>query len=121
MTAAATPLGVGIVGCGQVASELHAPALRAVEGARLVAVADVDAARARALAAREGVAAVYEDAAALAADPAVDLVAVCVPPRWHADVALAALDAGGTCSSRSRSPRRSTTRTRSSPTRRSTT
>jgi myo-inositol 2-dehydrogenase / D-chiro-inositol 1-dehydrogenase len=37
---------------------------------------------------------VHGDAAALAADGEIDLVAVCTPPRQHAQAALAALDAG---------------------------
>jgi predicted dehydrogenase len=59
-----------------------------------VALADVDETRARELAAAHGIERVHRDAAALAADDGVDLVAVCTPPRHHALPAHAALDAG---------------------------
>jgi predicted dehydrogenase len=59
-----------------------------------VALADVDEARARELAEEHGIARVHRDAAALAADDGVDLVAVCTPPLHHASPAHAALEAG---------------------------
>jgi predicted dehydrogenase len=65
-----------------------------VDGVEAVAVADVDEERAREVAAAHGIARVHRDAAALAADDGVDLVAVCTPPRHHALPARAALDAG---------------------------
>jgi len=90
----ALPLRLGFAGCGRVTADLHLPALARVEGIEAVAVADPDATRAREVAARFGIAAVHADAAALAADPGVDLVAVCSPPRHHAEAALVALAAG---------------------------
>ena len=87
------PLRIGFVGCGRATADLHLPALRSGPFA-VVAVADVDGARAQAVAERAGGARAYEDAAALAADPRVELVAVCSPPRTHAEAAEAALAAG---------------------------
>ena len=84
------PLGVGLVGCGRVTRSHHLPALRRVPGVRAVAAFDLDAA---ALARVPGVRA-HESLEALLGDPAVELVAVCVPPAAHADVAVAALQAG---------------------------
>lgn len=87
-------LRIGFVGCGRVAEDLHLPALRRVEGVRVVAIADSSpTARAR-------LKAIVPDARELAShvdlvsDPAVDVVAVCVPPFLHADVAVSALVAG---------------------------
>jgi predicted dehydrogenase len=79
-------LRVGLVGCGTVARH-HVPALRAARGAELVAVFDVDGAAAA------------QTGAQLAGSlgeliERVDLVAVCTPPEHHADVAVAALEAG---------------------------
>ncbi len=90
----AGPLRIGFVGCGRVTAELHLPALARVEGVEAVALADPDTACARRVAGEFGIARVHPDAATLAADPAVDLVAVCSPPRHHAEGALAALAAG---------------------------
>jgi len=88
------PLRIGFLGCGRATATLHLPALRRVDAVEVVALADVDEARARELAAAHGVARVHPDAAALAADDDVDLVAVCTPPRHHALPAHTALDAG---------------------------
>jgi predicted dehydrogenase len=77
---------VGIVGCGRV-SRRHVPALRAARGVELVAAFDVDAS-----AARSTGAAVAGSVQELI--ERVDLVAVCTPPAAHAEVAVAALEAG---------------------------
>jgi predicted dehydrogenase len=79
-------LAVGIVGCGAVAAH-HVPALRAARGARLAAAFDLDAAAAAATGAP--VTGSLEELLEMA-----DLVAVCTPPDRHADVAVAALEAG---------------------------
>jgi myo-inositol 2-dehydrogenase / D-chiro-inositol 1-dehydrogenase len=92
--ASARPLRIGFVGCGRVAADLHLPALARIDGVEAVALADPDTACARRVAGAFGVPRVHPDAATLAADPTVDLVAVCSPPRHHAEGALAALAAG---------------------------
>ncbi len=92
--ALAGPLRIGFVGCGRVTAELHLPALAHVDGVEAVALADPDTACARRVAGAFGIDRVHPDAATLAADPSVDLVAVCSPPRHHAEGALAALAAG---------------------------
>ena len=79
-------LAVGIVGCGAVARH-HVPALRAARGVRLVAAFDLDATAAA------GTGAPVAGSLAELID-AVDVVAVCTPPDRHADVAVAALQAG---------------------------
>ena len=79
-------LAVGIVGCGAVAGH-HVPALRVARGAQPAMAFDLD----RAAAAGTGVpfAGSLEELI-----EHVDLVAVCTPPDRHADVAVAALEAG---------------------------
>ena len=86
------PLGLGLVGAGRfgdfvagVAADLPAVALRAV--------ADADAGRAAALAARHG-AQVAGDWTTLIDHRGVDAVVVATPPATHAAVAMAALAAG---------------------------
>ncbi len=87
-------LRLGVVGCGRATCELHLPALKHVPALSVSALCDTsEEALARALKI-SGSAAGYADYRALVADPNVDVVAVCVPPRHHLPVAMAALDAG---------------------------
>ena len=82
-----------IVGCG-VIGPTHADALKALasEGAHLAACADAVPERAAALAAKYGAAAKsLED---VLADPAIDIVHVCVPSGLHAEIGVRALEAG---------------------------
>ena len=87
-----TPMNIGIVGCGQIVRAYLAtfPALDAV---RLVAVADIDTARAQSIADElPGVRAMSVEA--LMSDAGVDLVLNLTIPAAHAQVALAAIAAG---------------------------
>jgi predicted dehydrogenase len=87
-----TPRGFGIVGTGIVAA-MHADAIAALPGARLVAVTDVDADAAAVFAASRGGTA-ERDLDALLARGDVDVVCVCVPSGLHAEVGLRAVKAG---------------------------
>lgn len=82
----------GVVGCAGV-GETHAAALGTVEGAELVACADVDADAAAALADEHGCGA-YADAAEMIDDADLDAVSVCTPSGTHADVTVEAARAG---------------------------
>jgi myo-inositol 2-dehydrogenase / D-chiro-inositol 1-dehydrogenase len=85
------PLRVGVIGAGIMGAD-HANTLRrSVRGAEVTAVADVDRARAEAVA--EG-ARTYDDAFALIADPAVDAVLIASHDSVHAAQVLAAARAG---------------------------
>jgi predicted dehydrogenase len=88
------PLGVGIVGCGRAAEELHLPGLRAVNGLDAAALADVDERRLDRVGNRFEVRRRFGDYRELVNDPAIDIVAVCVPAGLHAEVGLAAIAAG---------------------------
>ncbi|WP_284253665.1 Gfo/Idh/MocA family protein [Pseudolysinimonas kribbensis] len=85
-------VGVGIVGVGGIAVS-HMAALRATDVARLVAVTDLDRARAGEVARQEGVIAAA-DVAALLADPAVEAVIVCTPNLTHEQLGRQVLAAG---------------------------
>ena len=91
MTDGAT-IGVGVVGLGMI-SRPHLEGYRAAVGADLVAVCDIDAARAKAEGERYGARA-YTDFAELLADPAVDAVALQLPHQLHHRLAKQALEAG---------------------------
>ncbi|MGX7709425.1 Gfo/Idh/MocA family protein [Methylobacterium sp. Gmos1] len=89
-------LGIGIIGAvpGRAwASISHVPAVAAVPGLALRAVATTRPESAAAAGAAFGTRA-YADARALIADPAVDIVAVTVRVPAHRDLVLAALEAG---------------------------
>ncbi|WP_369046287.1 Gfo/Idh/MocA family protein [Sinomonas sp. P10A9] len=87
------PLRIGIIGCGKIVGQ-YLDSFRRLEDVRLVAVADLDAARAGAVAEEygQGVRAVAVDEL-LAADD-VDLVLNLTVPAAHAEVALKAIAAG---------------------------
>jgi myo-inositol 2-dehydrogenase / D-chiro-inositol 1-dehydrogenase len=84
---------LGIIGCGYVTLDRHLPALRDVPEIEVVAVADTVSERA-AEAARRAPQARAVDVDALLGDGSVEAVAVCTPPATHAELAVAALDAG---------------------------
>jgi len=90
----AASFGIGIIGCGRAAVELHLPALVKLPGARVVALADADPAALDAAAGRFGIAVRSADPASLLAVPGVDVVAVCVPAVGHEAAAMPAIEAG---------------------------
>ncbi len=79
-----------IVGAGAIA-QLRKMAIGMMPGARLAGVFDIVPERAAALA---GQATVFGSVEALVASEAVDAVIICTPPHTHADIAIAALEAG---------------------------
>jgi predicted dehydrogenase len=81
---------VGIIGAGWIAAE-HAATLQQLDGINVVAVCDLDEARARKLADH---AAIYTDWRELMSREKPDAVFVCTPPLTHREVAVAALEQG---------------------------
>ena len=93
----ADKLRVGIIGCGGIANGKHLPALtRLKDKVELVSFCDIIPEKA-ALAAKEyGVvgAKTTDDYEKLVSDPALDVVHVLTPNSSHADITIAALEAG---------------------------
>lgn len=86
-------LGFGIIGCGVIA-DFHANALFELSGdADLLGVADVNYDAAEKFANRHRIRP-YPDVPALLADKAVDVVCICTPSGYHADVVRQAAEAG---------------------------
>lgn len=85
-------LKIGIIGCGKIAEVRHAPEYDENPGCEIVAYYDVDPARAALLAERFG-GQVYGSIDELLAS-GVDAVSVCVANVVHAEVSVAALQAG---------------------------
>lgn len=89
------PVRIGIVGTGGIAEARHLPSLRELgDRVEVVGVMDVDAERAEAFAARNGIDGVYTTLADLIAGARPQLVHICTPPSTHVDLAVQALEAG---------------------------
>ncbi len=86
-------IGIGLAGTG-VAGGMHARALRRTDSVRLVAVADVDWARARAFADEWRIPQAYGDVQQMLSDPAVAAVHLCTPPGLHESLTRACASAG---------------------------
>lgn len=87
-------ISLAVIGCGDVATSRHLPAIAANPDTRLVACCDVDAARATAAATAFGAEMATADAAAVLADPAITAVIVATPPWVSPGLAIQALRAG---------------------------
>jgi predicted dehydrogenase len=97
-------LRVGIIGTGrprQTAgatgfgmAHWHARGYAAAPGCAIVAVADVVEENARAFAAEHGAGQIYTDYRAMLAGEQLDIVSVCTWPRLHAEMVIAAAEAG---------------------------
>lgn len=87
-------IGVGVIGCGFVGRGAHVPAFSAIQGARLIAVADPDTNRLSKVAAKHQVDSTYQDYTDLVNDPGVQAVVVAAPTPLHAEASLAAIKAG---------------------------
>jgi predicted dehydrogenase len=82
-------VGIGIVGVGRMGADHARIISRLVPAARLAGVADVNVAAARGLADELGIASVYDSAAELAADPAVQGVLIATSTSRHLEVVRA--------------------------------
>ena len=87
---------VGIIGTGGIAGGKHMPALSKLDGVEMTAFCDIEESKARAAAARFGTAdaKVYTDYRELLQDPSIDVVHVLTPNDSHAEITVAALEAG---------------------------
>jgi len=83
----------GLIGCGGI-GQIRARALRGAGALRLAAAGDSDRARAEAAVAAAGGGAAVSDWRALVRRDDVDAVIVSTPPALHAEIAIAALEAG---------------------------
>ncbi len=86
-------LKAAVVGAGWIAEHGHLPGYQRA-GVSVVAIADVAVERARALARAFAVERTYSDWHEMLKEERPDIVSVCVPNVFHAEVALGALNAG---------------------------
>ncbi len=87
-------INVGVIGAGAIGGVHAENLMRRVLGAGVVAVMDIDAAAAKAVAARCDGARVHRDAGDLINDPAVDAVLIASTDATHAEFAIACIEAG---------------------------
>jgi predicted dehydrogenase len=88
---------VGIIGCGGIANGKHMPALANMpERVEMVAFCDIIPERAEEAAKKFGVegSKTYTDYRELLKDASIDVVHICTPNDSHADITVAALEAG---------------------------
>jgi len=86
-------LNVAILGAGIGAQHLDGY-LALPDRYRVAAICDLDAEKAGALAAKAPGCAVVSDADAVIADPAIDIIDICLPPHLHGPIAIKAFAAG---------------------------
>ena len=87
-------LGMAVIGCGRIAIS-HLEAICALPAlGRVVAVMDVELARAQSMSKRFGVPHAVDDLQSVLRIPEVEAVLICTPNALHADQTIAALDAG---------------------------
>lgn len=84
---------IGIIGCGKIAQVRHIPEYAAHPQAELAGYYDLNPDRAGELAGQYGGRA-YPSWQELLADPAIDAVSVCAANNAHAEITVAALEAG---------------------------
>lgn len=86
-------IGFGVIGTG-ILGNLHATVYQRLVEANLVAVCDVDEARAAQTAAKFGARVHYADYEQLLADPEIQAVSIATPDFAHKEIAVAAAQAG---------------------------
>ncbi len=89
----ASPLRVAFLGCGFITG-VHSRHLRHLRGTWLPSYASRSVARAQQFRERFDGATAYDGYAAALADDAIDAVVVAVPPKWHLELTLAAIEVG---------------------------
>ena len=87
-------IGIGVIACGAIAQEAHLPNYTSHPKAKLVAVADIDEARAKEVGERFGAEHIYTDYRDLLARDDIQAVSVCGPNCVHAEHTIAAVNAG---------------------------
>lgn len=87
-------LKIGIIGVGRLGFEHASNLAFRIPGAELVAICDVDLARAKEVGAELGVSAVYDDPKALCENPEVEAVAIITNTASHVEMIRIAMDAG---------------------------
>lgn len=86
-------INVGVIGTGSI-SAMHLQSYQKHANANLLAVCDLNEVRAQRAAEKYGATKVYTDYNELLADPEIDAVSICTWNNTHAEISIAALNAG---------------------------
>ena len=86
-----TVIKIGIIGCGNVAEKRHIPAINSLKNAEVIAIADVDEDRLKRVGAKFQIKKQYVDYKELIVNQDIEAVGVCVPLKFHFEVALAVM------------------------------
>lgn len=89
-------LKAAVIGCGGIGTTKHMPSLLKIKEVQMVAFCDIILERAQEAASKYGAegAKAYSDYRELLKDKTIDVVHVCTPNKSHAEISVAALDAG---------------------------
>ncbi len=87
-------LRVGIIGAGFIATRGHVPAYQSVPGVQVVALCDINEARARSVSQELNIPHAYTDYHQMLEQESLDIVSVCSPNAFHAQMTIDALQAG---------------------------
>ena len=85
---------VAVIGAGTISQRVHIPVFQKQPNTTVVAVCDVNEARARAVADETGVATVYSSYEKMLTEVQPDITVVATPNIFHKPMATAALEAG---------------------------
>lgn len=86
---------VGVIGAGAIATKVHIPCFRNNKFVQVEAVVDTDEKRARFVAKKFRIGNHFTSLSELVdSRVGVDAISICTPPRFHADIAVEALDVG---------------------------
>jgi len=86
------PMKLGLIGCGQVASLFHIPAMKEIPGMQIEAIADIDKKRVEKFGSRHRIERRYADHRSMFRECHIDSVLVCTPPKTHAQIILDSID-----------------------------
>jgi predicted dehydrogenase len=89
-----TPLRIGVIGAGAIATYGHIPGFQKITGVQVAAICDANLERAQAVAERFGIPAACANYRDIVANTDIDAISIGVPNVFHAPVAIAGLEAG---------------------------
>lgn len=87
-------VGVGCIGCGFVANEIHLPNYLSSPKADIIAVADINKELAKETADRYNIKKIFSDYTDLLKNDDIDAISICVPTHLHSKITIEAAEAG---------------------------
>ena len=85
---------VGVVGCGRIATIVHMPSLKNIQGYDLVAASDVNPARLHEVKEKFDIDETYDDYRRMLIKADIDAVFICTPPHEHFRIVMDAIEWG---------------------------